>query len=241
MQYSDTSGLSGIIQEEERLTGLGYTGISSSTNNLKEFTSLNNIESSKIWHLIFTSNGNWTYDDGNQSDLPFGATDLVSGTSKYALPEGALVVKRIEIKDANGTWFRLDPITLEEIGTKGNFLTDSGTSNYYTLTGNTIELFPAPNYNSTGGLKVFFERESVAFTTSDTTETPGFASPYHSIIAIGGALAWLKTKLNSQFAVQQINILTQDYLKMEKAIKEYYGLRFKDKKPRVGRAYSTYR
>lgn len=241
MVFSDTTNYTGIIQECERLTGLGYGAISGATAKLKEFTSLANIESNKIWHTIFTSNGNWQYDDSNKTDLPFGATDIVSGTSAYALPSEALTIKRIELKDSNGDWFRLSPITLEEVDTIGEFQTDAGTPKFYRLVNGTAVVYPTPNYNSTGGFKVSFDRASVDFATTDTTKTPGFASPYHSILPTGMTIAWLKTKINSQFAVQQINILTQDYLKLEKNLKEFYGKRFKDKIPMVGRAYQSYK
>jgi hypothetical protein len=238
MVYSDTTNLVGIIQEEERLTGLGYAAISGSTTNLKEFTSLNNIVSHRIWHTIFTSNGNWQYDDSNKSDLPAGATSLVSGTATYALPTDALTVKRIEVKDANGEWSVLTPITLEEIDAKAETLTDQGTPRFYRLIGQTIELFPTPNYASSGGLKPYFDRDCVEFATTDTTKTPGFASPYHSIIALGGAMEWLKVHTPTS---AQLQYLREDYAKMEKNLKEFYGMRFKAKKPMVGRAYSSYK
>lgn len=238
MNYSDTTNLNGIIQEEERLTGLGYAGISGVTEKLKEFTSLNNIASHQIWHIIFTANGNWQFDDANQTDLPSSTCDIVSGTSKYPLPDDALTVKRIEIKDANEVWFTLQPITLEEISVKGEFLTDSGTPRFYTLINGTIELFPTPNYDSTAGFHPFFDRDCVEFATTDTDTAPGFASPYHSVIAVKGALAWIKVHFPTS---GQIPLLQQDEIKLETDIKKFYGLRFKDKKPRVGRAYSSYR
>lgn len=238
MVYSDATNLVGIIQEEERLTGLGYAAITGNATNLKEFTSLNNIESHKIWHTIFTSNGNWQYDDSNKTDLPSGATSLVSGTATYALPTDALTIKRIEVKDANDEWSVLQPITLEEIGAKGEFLTTQGTPRFYRLVNSMIEVFPTPNYNSSGGIKPYFDRDCVEFATTDTTKTPGFASPYHSIIAYGGAMAWLKTHIP---ASPQLQWLAKDYEVLKMNIKEFYGKRFKDKKSRVGRIYSTYK
>ena len=329
MKYSDTTNLNGIIQEEERLTGLGYAGISGSTNNLKEFTSLNNIESHKIWHTIFMSNGNWQYDDslqvsnpttpgtvvftttiaapgvfsltghgfvvgdiitlsttgalptglaiatkyyvitaglttdafqvsatsggtavttsGSQSGVqtltvatsfPAATISLVDGTTDYTLPSGALTVKRIEVMDSSDNWSKLNPITLEEMGTKGEFLTDDGTPRFYTLTGNKISVFPASTYDSSNGMKVFFDRDCVEYATTDTTRVPSFASPYHSIISIAGALAWLKTKAPTS---PKIPILINDYKLLEIQIKQFYSARFKDKKPRVGRAYSNYK
>lgn len=238
MVYSDTTNLSGIIQEEERLTNLGYALISGVAQTLKEFTSLNNIACHKIWHTIFTSNGNWQYDDANKTDLPSGVANLVSGTATYAMPSDALTIKRIEIKDASGIWFKLMPITLEEIESKGEFMKDAGIPEYYRLVGSTIELFPTPNYASTGGLKVFFDRDSVDFATTDTTKTPGFASPYHELVPVKASLAWFTAKEPTSAVIP---LLLQEEARLEKGLKEFYGMRFKDKKAVVGRAYSTYK
>ena len=238
MKYSDTENLNGIIQEEERLTGLGYAGISDSTNNLKEFTSLNNIESSKIWHIIHSATGNWSYDDSNEDDLPIATTNVSDSQATYQIPSDALTIQRIEIKDNSGNWYKLKPIELKQVQSEGEFFETDGQPIYYRLIGETIKLYPATNYDSTDGLKVFYDREAVAFLTTDTTATPGFASPYHSIIAKGGALAWLKTKAPTS---PKIPLLINDYNLLENKIKQYYSTRFTDKKPRVSRAYSNFK
>lgn len=232
MVYNDITNLNGIIQEEERLTGLGYGSISGDAEKLKEFTSLNNIGNKQIWHLIHESSGNWQYDDANNTDLPPATTNIVSGTATYVIPEDALTINRIEIKDSAGTWFKLKPITLEEIPTEGEFMTDSGTPRYYRALDNVITVYPSPNYDSTDGLKVFYDRGCVDFTTSDTTTKAGFASPYQFLLPIKVSLMWLKA---SNPTSPKIPMLVQDEARLEKALVEFYGKRFKDKKPRVGR------
>lgn len=238
MVYSDINNLNGIIQEEERLTGLGYALISGVTEKLKEFTSLNNIANNQIWHLIHEATGNWQYDDSNKTDLPSATTNIVSGTATYVIPDDALTINRIEIKDSAGTWFKLKPVTLEEIPTEGEFMTDSGVPRYYRAVDNVVTFYPSPNYDSTNGLKVFYDRGCVDFTTSDTTTKAGFASPYHSLLPIKASLMWLKA---SNPTSPKIPMLLQDEAKLEKALVEFYGKRFKDKKPRVGRIYSSFK
>jgi len=238
MKYSDTTSLSGIIQEEERLTGLGYAAISGNTTLLKEFTSLNNIEGNKVLHLIHSSTGNWIYDDSNHDDLPTATSDLVENTSVYAIPSDALTIKRIEVKDSAGNWYKLQPISLEQINSEGEFFSVSGRPIYFRLINDTLEVYPATNYNSSNGLRVFYDRAGVDFLTTDTTKTPGFASLYHTVIPIGASLAWLKVKIPNS---PQIPLLEKDYQKLELNIKQFYGQRFKDKKSRVGRAYKSYK
>ena len=169
MVFSDTTNLSGLIQECERLCHLGVTGISGTSNLLKEFTSRINEANRIVWTWIFSVNNGWFYDDANQTDLPQASTNIIDGTSKYAIPTEALTVKRIEIKDKNGDWYQLKPIT--EYDLRGiaidEFTETDGQPIYYRLLGQTIELFPASDYDSTNGLKVYFDRDVVSFISTN--------------------------------------------------------------------------
>jgi len=119
----------------------------------------------------------------------------------------------------------------------GEYMETNGSPLNYSLVGGTLQLFPAPNYSSTSGLKVYFDRDSVDFASTDTTDTPGFASPYHEIIPIGASIEYLKIK---QPTSPTLPILMQDYAKLELSIKQFYGKRFRDFKPRIGRAKESY-
>lgn len=240
MVYSDTTNKSGIIQTIEQMADLGDATISGNTTLLKQFTAIVNRVGHRVWHLIFMSTGNWQYDDGGNTNLPQATTDLISDTAKYSLPTEALSIQRLEVKDVAGLWTVIYPITKEQINGQGvdEFMKTDGPVSFYRLIGNTIELFPAPNYSSTAGLKIYFDRDSVDFATSDTTKTPGFASPYHEIIPIKATIEWLKIK---QATHPSLPILIQDDLKLEKSIREYYGKRFKNYVSRIGRAPVSYK
>ena len=99
-------------------------------------------------------------------------------------------------------------------------------------------LYPATNYASSGGLKVYYDRGAVEFVYNATTSTPGFASPYHEILPLGASIEWLKIK---QPQSPTLAIFIQDYLKLEESIKEFYSSRFKAYKPRVSRAMDSFR
>jgi hypothetical protein len=232
MQFSDTTNKLGIIQACERYTNLGDASISGVTALLKEFTAHANVTSSKIWSLIFNSYGGWIYDDSNQTNLPQAADNLVSGTKVYALPSEALVVNRLEVKDSNGTFVKVEPFTQEMVGDQGlsEFMKTNGTPQYYRLIGNTIELYPTPNYASTGGLKVYFDREAVAFASTDTTKTPGFTSAYHNAVAVGAAIEWMKVKQPASAVLKNLYMDWQGY---EASIAEFYASRWRDLKPKV--------
>lgn len=249
MVFNDVAGdtRSGIIQNIEVMTDLGNAYITGDSSRLKEFTNLVNRVNHRVWHTIFTSNGNWQYDDGNYTDLPAAATDLVSGTAKYAIPftastpsETALTIQRVEAKDSSGNWYVVYPMTKEELTNiaVGEYMSSNGYPTTYRLVDNTIQLFPAPSYASSGGLKIYFDRDSVDFASTATTAVPGFASPYHEILPIGAAIEWLKVK---QPTTPTLGLLMQDYLKLEASIKKFYGMRFKDFKPAIGRRAESFR
>lgn len=239
MVFSNTTNLNGIIQEIERLTDVGQTYFSSDSTRLKEVTATVNRINHRVLHLIAMSTGNWQYDDGNYTDLPTSVTDLISGQSRYSLPIDALTLQRLECKDPNGNWYKLKPITKELINSAvGEFLKTNGNPEYYTLLDNVIELFPATNYNSTEGLKAYFDRDSVDFLTTDTTKTPGFSSTYHEIIPIKASIEWLKVK---QPQSPTLAILIQDDLKLEDNIKKFYAKKFKDYKPKIGRLKENFK
>ena len=239
MVFSNITTLAGVLQTFERMTDQGYTAVTSDTTKLKEATNLANQKSSEIWHIIHEATGNWKYDDNNNTDLPFATTDIVNAQQRYALPADALTVQRVEMKDSSGEWFRLTAITSENIpGAIDEFNDVAGTPNFYSLINGVITIYPSANYASTDGLKVYYDREAVAFETSDTTQTPGFASPYHEILPIMMAMEWYNVKQPTSPTLVK---LEQKFLRLEKALKDFYGKRFKDYKPRVGRAKVSYR
>lgn len=239
MVFNDTTNLSGIIQEVERLTDLGYGYISGDTTNLKSFTAMLNQDNRRILSLIINATGNWQYDDSNYTDLPIATTDIVSGQARYALPDEALTIQRVEAKDIGGLWTELTPITKEMVVGQAldEFMKDNGPLMYYRVLNGEIELYPASNYDSTAGLKVYFDRDVVDFTTSDTTKTAGFASLFHQLLPLKTAIRWLKTK---QPTSPSLPAYLADEQRIELELVKFYGKRFKSYKPRIGRMYQNY-
>lgn len=239
MVFSNTTTKSGIIQTLERLCDLGQTYISGDSNILLEHTATINRVNHRVWHTIFTVTGNWKYDDGGFTDLPQATANLVANQIAYALPTDLLTVERVEIKDDNGDWFRLEPLSPDRIpGAVDEFNDESSRPIYYTLVNGTIKLYPASDFSQDASLKIYFSRDSVDFLTTDTTKTPGFASPYHEILPIKAAIEWYKVKQPNS---PTLPILIQDDMKLENSIREFYGKRFVDYKPRVSRKKEFYR
>jgi len=239
MLYNDTTSFKGIIQDIEKKTDLGLGYISGNSNLLASFTVDVNNAQHEVQHLIHLASRSWKYDDGNYTNLPSSRTDLVDGLANYALPTEALTVQRIEIKDTNGNWYKLKPIVLENLtGAVDEFQDVDGTPVYYKLLNGTLELFPAPNYSQDDSIRIFYDRTSVDFLTTDTTRTPGFPSPYHEILPTKVAIKWLEIK---QPQSPTLPLLYNREAKLEKALKEHFSLRFQDYKPRISRKYSSYK
>lgn len=229
MNFNETTNRSGIIQQIERLTDLGVGYISGNSDLLKDFTVYTNIVNNELVTIIHKNSGAWQYDDSGNTDLPIATTDLVSGTYRYGIPSTALTIKRAEIKDRNGAWIKLKPLTIEkEYLALGDLETQSGVPTHYMLYNDTIQLYPKPDYASSDGLKVYYDRTSVNFASTDTTKTPGILSNFHYLYPLGVAIQWLKIK---QPQSPSLTVYMADYEKGKEELADSYASRWKDNTP----------
>lgn len=239
MVFSDTTNRKGIIQEIEKNTDLGIGYISGNTDRMKDFTADVNVVGSEVFALIYLLCGNWQYDDSNYTDLPQATTALESGVSKYLIPETALTVQRLEVKDSNGNWSILTPITKEQIPVAvDEFMDTDSIPQYYRILNSTIELFPAPNYSSTNSLKMYFDRANVDFSPSDTTKQPGFASFLHNIIPVKAAIKWFDSKQATHPNLARLLVKEKELVAI---LTQHYSKRFKDKQPVIRRKKESFK
>lgn len=243
MVFSDTSTKLGAIQNCEFYCQLGDGGISGNTVLLQQFTARINEAGSRVWHRLFAINGGWKYDDSNYSDLPQATQNLVSAQQGYALPSTALSVDRVEVMDVNGNRQIVNPIDLRTIDVGENtFFNTNGLPLYYRLLGGTIFLYPAPDaglsVTLTAGLKVFFQRSSVAFAYTDTTKSFGFASEYHDIPPRQASIEWLKVfKPESD----TLKALIQDDMNRMTELEEYETNKWHNVRPSLQAQKLNYR
>ena len=231
MVFSDTSNLTGIIQLCERYCNFPVAGISGVSNLLKEFTVYANEANREAWTIAHKNYGGWQYEDSNQNDLPIATATLTASQKNYGLPSTALTVKHLEVKNTDGNWTRLIPLTTEQISETGaisEFEETDGNPRYYSLMNDTITLYPAPDYTQAASLKVYYERGSHDFVYTDTTQTPGFASEFHGLIALGASRQYWFSKPQGNDAYQK---LTVEYEKIKKNMGDYYSERWKEKFP----------
>lgn len=232
MQFNDTTKLNGLIQSCEFWTGLGQSQISGDTTKLKEFTRLININYHKTVTMIFQSMDEWDFDDPNHGDRGFIKTyDLVSGQEYVQLPvsDKILKVKRAEIKLDNVTWYRAWPIDVNEFGQATSETSNIAnnfekTRPFYDLQGQYVYIYPIPDTNVTGGLKLWISREIDEFSTSDTTQEPGIDEPFHEMIAIGASLDYSLAK-----GLSNAGNLAGKMADYEARLRQYYGSKQEDR------------
>jgi hypothetical protein len=224
MMFSNNSTKTGLIDDITFLLGIDVNAypLLDRTRNINERYKM-------VWQMIFEAYGGWKFQDDNLNTVPYADQTLTSGTATYTLPTGALTINMAEIMDSNSIWSRLIPITEEEYNKMGADASNTTSSIpvYYMPYEDTIKLIPTPNYTVASGLRVYFDQGVSEFVYTDTTKTPGFASPFHRMLSIGAALDYaLANDIGNK--VIYLQNLWNDY---ERRLKEFYSKRYHDRYP----------
>lgn len=184
---------------------------------------------------ILRTEGRVQFDDVNHQSIPEYTFTLVSGQQDYTLPTNLLKLWAVEIVDAAGNNIRLQEIDISDPIMKKT-ITDlestNGVPKYYDIRGDSLLMYPAPLtglVTMTDGGKQFFSREIDPFTTSDTTQEPGFAEPFHRILSLGAAYDWLTINDTTSKADR----ILQQYEQLRGELREFYSTHNKDVKPRL--------
>lgn len=245
MDFNNTTEENGIVQDIDFMVNS-----SRSTYPLTRIASDANRAMDEVISLILSSDGRWQYDDTNYTDLPIGTTNLVLNQQDYSFDPEQIDITRVEAKDQNGNWQYLVPFDQRDLTPPGttslpvsgltqtgtfagnnysltDFMSTAGTPVFYDKIVNSIFLYPKPSYNSTGGLKVYFQRKPSYFDDTDTTKQPGFAKHLHKIIPLKCAYEYAVSKLLAPNKIQQLLLQIQQY---EQRIKDFYSSRKKDEK-----------
>lgn len=167
----------------------------------------------------------WQFDDPNYTDLPIATTALVTDQQDYSLTTSHLSITRVELKDAQGNWNLLQPFDQADLYSESltDYLKASGKPIYYDKLGNSIFLYPKPNYSQAASLKIYFKRGPSFFATSDTTKTPGFNSLYHDLIPL-----WISYNYAISNGLPTAQSFMLEIQRKEQAMADDYALRGKD-------------
>ena len=201
----------------------------------------------KIASLIMKADSMWQYDDTNYTDLPSATTTITTDQQDYSLATSHLTIDRVELKDSGGSWHLLTPIDRSDIefepmaegesSRTGAFLASSGRPTHYDIKGNSIVLYPTPNYTQASSLALYFTREPLKFDftddkfTDDTgsaSSTPGFNSLFHNLIPL-----WASYEFAIANGLKNANQLFAEILRTEEELEEFYGQRKRDRRKRM--------
>lgn len=227
MQFSDTTNYQGIVQDIDWLlfgssTATSPYAIADKTRNVNNWYD-------RAATLIMKADGRWEWDDNNKTDLPIATTTLTENQQDYAI-SGATFLKilKVEIKDTAGNWHPLSPISLDNKRSVSitDYLKTASTPREYDKLGNSIFLYPKPNYTQAASLKVFYQRNVTKFTAASTDTVPGFAENFHRYLSYGAALDYAIA--NGMTA--KVNMLSALIKQMEVDIVDFYSNRGRDDK-----------
>ena len=191
----------------------------------------------RVATLILQSDGRWEWDDLNNTDLPIATTSLVSSQADYSIATTHLSINRIEVKDTSGNWYQLTPLNqtdLEGIALT-DFLETAAQPTYYDVIGNSIFLYPAPNYSQSASLKVYFQRGPTLYTSGEVTtgtKEPGFNSLFHRLIPL-----WVAYDFAIARGKQNAPQLRQEIAVLESELVNTYQVRLKDEPLRMRTVY----
>lgn len=187
----------------------------------------------RVSSLIAKNDSRWQFDSTEQTDLPIATAALVSGQKDYGLDISHLTIDRVEVKDSSSNWHLLSPIDQSELKRDkatplSSYKSSNGIPEEYDLIGNSIFLYPSPNYSQAASLKVYFTRGPVAFTSSSSSATPGFNSLFHELVPLWVAyeFALANELTNGQLLLDQIML-------KERELEEFYALRNRDVRARL--------
>lgn len=234
--------ITNIIAEARGLVDATATSYPASASTDLLFIRINSAYEEIIGDLIAIDK-RWKFDDTNYSDLPLGTADLVDNQRDYAFSTALLGIERIEIQDINGNWNKL--ISIEERKIREaleEYESINGIPTQYSVRGNSLFLYPTPaaaSVTTTAGMKVYFRRTADVFTEDDVstgTKVPGFASPYHQILAYKAALPYART-----YKKDRVISLERETQRIHTKLIAHYNNQNKDKLNRMVPIYQNNR
>ena len=181
MDFNNTSTKDGLIQIcEQNLFGDSPFGkISGNPDRLQIFTNFINDAKNRYAIIALTADNSWQFDDTLNTDFPIGVTNLVANQPDYTLNSEQIIIDQVEMLDTTGTiWFPLPEIDERMFPEFNQSLSQwmnnvTGIPIAHAKIGNSIYLYPTPNYSIPGGIKVRFKRAPNYYSATDTTKKTG--------------------------------------------------------------------
>ena len=185
---------------------------------------------------------NWAFGDSNYTSLPTGLSNLTAGTQEYQFSSGWLTVNSVQILDNEGIWHKLKRVFLTDIEPITEYCKTDGQPSEYAVREDFVLLFPAPaaaNITAANGLKLDCQRTADLFTAAQVatgTKVPGFASPFHILIALKAALPYAMAHKKDR-----VNYLMAEIARIEQDMLSFYANRERDTKKVMSTAPISFR
>ncbi len=224
MVFSDPTTSQGIVEETHF-----FANSTPTTYSINQITRNVNRALDRVAYLIQGADQLWQFDDQNYSDLPIATTDLVADQTDYSIDQTFLKILKVEVADANGKFYSIEPINVDDPNFRN--VSENTTSGYpirYDKNANSVLLYPAPNYSTTAGIKIYYQRNMQYFETTDTVKEPGFNPQFHRILPLYAALDLCLSKDLPQTKNLEFKIEV-----LEKDLLDFYSNRGKDEPPIV--------
>lgn len=192
---------------------------------------------------IMCQDGNWEFDDTNYTDFPRGTTTMVAAQHDYSFDVSHLAIESVQVKDSEGIWHLLTPISRTDFGMpEEEFEKTDGLPQFYDKDGGSILLYPAPSASDctlASGLKIHFRRTADIFTSGEVTtrtKLPGFASPFHMILAYEASIPYCMTYKKDRVTLYETKLskLIEDCL-------DFYAKRERDLRNIITNSQITFR
>ena len=201
-----------------------------------------NIAYNDVARLIWESAGGWQFDDSNATTLPIAKTTMVHAQQDYSLPTDAQRLEEVVVKDSAGNWVKLKPFDIHNTTiAPEEYMETAGLPLYYDCIGRSIMLYPKPSSGYctlASGLGIYVNRNVTEFATTASTETPGFANPFHRILSYAAAMDFEQDGNKRQLLAIQKDRLEKGMVKFysKRAVEDKSGLKPHAKK--MWRAYT---
>ncbi len=232
MVFYNATTKQGICQEIDRLCDSDDT----SYPRLDKTSRVNN-SAEQVVGWVINADGTAQFDDTNYTNFPIGTYTMVASQGKYSFNDKFLQMMNVQVKNANGDWVMLNPIDQSERdGVLEEDFETPGMPEYYDkLSDDTIKLYPAPSaaYTTvTLGLRIYFKRTFSLFTAVSTTAAdatdPGFASPYHIILAYMSSIPYCMT-----YKKDRVGLYEKKVMDLKAELINHYSQREKDKRKQI--------
>ena len=215
-------------ESRDLVDGNSNTTLLDNTTLLRRF----NAAYEEVISFLQGLDGLWQFDDTSFTDFPIGTTTLVNSQNDYTFASDVLEVEQVSVLDRNADCVLLTPIDRSQMGVDPvEFYSVDGLPQYYDKQGNSVLIYPAPatgDVTLTNGLKVTFKRTADIYTSSEFTtgtKEPGFASPFHIILAYKVALTFAESYLP-----QRVPIFLRRIQDLEKGLVRHYTRREQDRR-----------